>query len=263
MQNVLNQNKGRKDGPINLLLMLRDRWLAVFAFVAVGLLAVVGLNIAMPPSETPNLGLLSKKTEFLQEAHQDYNVLLIGTSKTYRGVDPVLLQQVAERHGCDVRAFNLGFSKLRLAELQHLQAQLSPEMFMDYDLILLSPMAASGIKMANWSSTRVQHFSDWNSYWVSLIDIWHTPMTKTLIRRIYYSGLLTGAFAYRQLGIGRLASAFRGLELGSTEAPSGDLFDGDAIVDFSHHGFVALNDEPSEQFFVRGQEILNDPGHFD
>lgn len=233
------------------------------AFVAVVLGAVVGLNLVIPASEEPNLGILSRKIEHLREAHREYNVLLVGTSRTYRGIDPIQMRRVADRQGCDVRAFNLGVPNLRLTELRHLRDHLSPTMLKDYDLILLTPMAPSRIAKANWSSDRIQHFSDWEGFWVSLIDIWNTPLTNAVPKQLYYSALLSGAFAYRQLGVGRLARSLRGEAPNSADNPSGDLVDGSAIVDFSRQGYVALDDEPSREFIDRGQEIKNNPGYFD
>ena len=213
----------------------------------------------MPPIS----GSFGKRIDYFTEAYQDYNVLFVGTSTTYRGVDPVLLREVAERNGCDVRAFNLGIPKLRLTELRYLQDRLTPEMLKGFDLVLMSPMASSKITVKNWSSNRIQYCSDFRGYWDSLIDIWHTPLTNPVPKQIYYSGLLSGAFAYRQLGIGRLASAFRETTPGSADNPSGDFFDGSSIVDFARHGYVALDDEPSEQFERRGRIILNNPDYFE
>ncbi|MGH1479434.1 MAG: hypothetical protein ACRBM6_12080 [Geminicoccales bacterium] len=263
MQDVIEENNGCKNDSCDLLPMLWDRWPAVIAFVVVGVLAVVGLDVVIPDSEEPSLGILSKKIDHLREAHQNYNVLLIGTSRTYRGIDPIQLRRVTERQGCDVRAFNFGVPNLRLTELRHLREHLSPTMLGDFDLILLTPMAPSKIAKANWSSDRIQHFSDWKGYWVSLIDIWDTPLSNAVPKQLYYSALLTGAFAYRQLGFGRLAKGLRGEAPSSVDNPSGDLVDGSAIVDFSRQGYVALDDEPSQEFIDRGQEIKSNPGHFE
>ncbi|MGI9509294.1 MAG: hypothetical protein ACR2QJ_08095 [Geminicoccaceae bacterium] len=245
------------------MLALQERWLAVVTFAVVTLAAAVGLNVMTPGDDEPNLGMMSKKTAYLRDNYQDYNVLLVGTSRTYRGVDPILLQQVAKQQGCDVRAFNLGIPKLRLTELRHIRDQLPPSALENYDLILMTPLASSKIAMANWSSNRIQYFNDWNGYLVSLIDIWHTPLTNRVPKQIYYSSMLSGAFAYRQLGVGRLAQGLRGPTQGDPDNPSGDAFDGSAIVDFSRHGYVALDDEPSQQFIKRGQAIKDAPGYFD
>ena len=263
MRNEIELNEGRESGLRDLLAVLKDRGLAVIAFVLMGIVAIVSLNVFVPPDDEPNLGLFGRKVDHFVESHQDYNVLLIGTSRTYRGLDPALLQRVAARGGCDVRAFNLGIPKLRLTELRLLSDRLTPGMLKDYDLIVMSPMASSGIVMTNWSSNRIQHFSDWEGYWTSLVDIWHTPLTKGFPKRVYYSALLTGSFAYRQLGIGRLASNLRGTLSGDADNPSGYLFDGSAIIDFSRDGYVALDDEPSQQFAIRGQQIKDDPDYFE
>ncbi|MEM9625896.1 MAG: hypothetical protein AAGA21_06655 [Pseudomonadota bacterium] len=243
--------------------MFRERFWAVLAFFLIGLMAVFGLNMAIPPEDAPDIGQLGKRAEFFTKTYQDYNVLFVGTSSTYRGVDPVLLQEVAARNGCDVRAFNFGIPKLRFTELRYLQERLTPEMLRGFDLIFLAPMASSKIRPNNWSSDRIQYFSDFRGYWDSLVDIWHTPMVNAVPKQIYYSSLLTGAFAYRQLGIGRLADNFHETSLGDDADQGSDVFGGDAIVDFSRHGHVALDDEPSEQFAKRGQIIKDRPGYFD
>ena len=263
MHNVAELNEGRRSSLLDLFRMFRERFSALVAFFLIGLMAVFGLNAVMPSEESPDLGQLSKRAEYFTEAYQNYNVLFVGTSSTYRGVDPVLLQEIAAENGCDVRAFNFGIPKLRFTEVRHLQERLTPEMLKSFDLIFLAPMASSKIRPNNWSSDRIQYFSDFRGYWDSLVDIWHTPMVNAVPKQIYYSGLLTGAFAYRQLGIGRLASSFHETPLGSDANQGDDAFGGDAIVDFSRHGHVALDDEPSEKFAKRGQIIKDRPGYFD
>jgi len=265
MLNVRGIIGGRHQGPRDLFDLLGERGFSALIFIIAGLVAVVGFWIVLPPSESPNLGLLSKKTDHLRAAYDDYNVLLVGTSRTYRGVDPVLLQQVTNDQGCDVRAFNFGISKLRVTELRQLSNQLSPAMLQDYDLILISPLSLSGVAAANWGSNRVLQFTDWEGYRVSLFDVWDAviPGLKGFVRKVHYSFLLSGAYAYRQLGIGRLANMLRGAQANVGDNPSGDLVDGEAIVDFSRHGYVALDDEPSQQFIDRGQKILGNPERFE
>lgn len=237
---------------------------ALVAFMAAILTSIVGINAMLSPADKPVLGLFGKKVEYLREAYDRYNVLFVGTSMIYRAVDPVHLERVAADQGCDVRAFNLGVSKLRLTELRHIQEQLTADMIGDYDLIVLSPMAASGIAAANWPSSRVQHFSDWEGYKTSLIDLWEYPATKRIPRMIQYSSMLTGAFLYRQLGIGRLVSTLEGWPNGlAGNNNTGDVFDGGAVLDFSRHGFVALDDEPDEQFIRRQDGMLNRVDHFE
>lgn len=243
--------------------VLRARTTAVMTFFVVAVISIIGINALLAGSEQPNLGLFGKKVEFLRERHDQFNVLFVGTSSIYRSIDPVVLGEVAKKNGCDVRAFNLGVSKLRLTELRHIKDNLPAEMIGDYDLIVLSPMAASGIKTANWPSSRIQHFSDWQGYKSSLIDLWEYPTTKRAPRVTYYSALLSGAFFYRQLGIGRLTNSFEGWPGATTDNNTGDTFDGGAILDFSRHGFVALDDEPDEQFKRRQDGMIHRVDQFE
>lgn len=248
----------------DLVRMFKSRALAIMSFVLAVLISVLVMDHFLSAGDTPNLGLFGKKVGYLRENHDQYNVLFVGTSSIYRAINPVVLKEVAAGNGCDVRAFNLGVSKLRLTELRHIRDQLSPEMIGNYDLIVLSPMAASGITPANWPSSRIQYFSDWEGYKSSLIDIWEYPMTKRIPKVVYYSSLLTGSFAYRQFGIGRLTSHLPSWSGSAASNETGDAtFDGGAILDFSRDGFVALDDEPHDQFKQRRNGILNNPGHFE
>ena len=263
MSQIIKREKSRFGLNLDLIEMLKARSLAVIAFLAAALVSIIGLDRMLSGDEKPNLGLFSKKVDFLAENHDRYNVLFVGTSMIYRAIDPVVLQRVAADQGCDVRAFNLGISKLRLTELRHIRDQLSADKIGGYDLIVLSPMAASGINVANWPSSRVQHFSDWEGYKTSLIDLWEYPATKRLPRMVYYSALLSGAFMYRQLGIGRLIGSLEGWPGSIANNNTGDVFDGGAILDFSRHGFVALDDEPDEQFVRRQDGMIHAVGHFE
>ena len=263
MSQIIKSGKPSFGLDSDLFRMLRARSWAVVAFLVAALISIVGIDRILLGSEKPNLGLFGKKVDFLVENHDRYNVLIVGTSMIYRAIDPVILQRVAADQGCDVRAFNLGVSKLRLTELRHIRDRLTADMIGNYDLIVLSPMAASGITVANWPSSRVQYFSDWEGYKTSLIDLWELPGTKRIPRFAYYSLLLTGSFAYRQLGIGRLVNSFDGWPGAAADNNTGDVFDGGAILDFSRHGFVALDDEPHEQFKRRQDGMINHVGEFE
>lgn len=265
MIKISEVDEGSHQGARGLLYLLGDRWLAVLAFMVAGLVAIGAFWTLLPPDDSPNLGLLSQKAEHLRAAHDDYNVLLVGTSRVYRGVDPIQLQRAAEGHGCDIRAFNFGVSKLRATELRELKERVTPAMLQGYDLILMSPLSLSGIASANWGSSRIQHFADWEGYWTSLHDIWDAaiPGPKGFLKKVQFSLMLSGSYVYRQLGIGRLAIMLRGGDVRDANSPSGDLFDGDAVVDLSRHGYVALDHEPSDTFLVRGRKILEEPGPFE
>ena len=263
MSQIIKSGKPGFRLELDLFWVLRKRSASLIAFVIAILIAVAAIEMMIAGRSEPNLGLFGKKVEFLKEQHAQYNVLFVGTSMIYRAIDPVVLQETAAENGCDVRAFNLGISKLRLTELRHIEEQLSADMLGGYDLIVLSPMAASGISIANWPSSRVQHFSDWEGYTTSLVDLWEYPATKRIPRMMQYAALLSGAFAYRQLGIGRLASTVEGWPNGAGDNNTGDLFDGGAILDFSRHGFVALDDEPHEQFVQRQYGMLNQVEYFE
>ncbi len=263
MSQIIKNGRSRSVFHSEFLRVFSPKAPAILAFFFAALVSVLVLDHFMSAGESPDLGLFGKKVAYLQEHHDDYNVLFIGTSSTYRAIDPVVLREEAKRQGCDVRAFNLGVSKLRLTELRHIRDQLPASMIGAYDLIVLSPMAGSGIAPANWPSSRIRHFSDWEGYKSSLIDLWEIPTTKRLPKFVYQSALLSGAFAYRQLGIGRLTDHLSGWS-GDTAKGTGDAtFDGGAILDFSRDGFVALDDEPDEQFIQRGEAILNSPETFE
>ncbi len=263
MSQLIKSGKPRFGLDNDLFKALRTRATAVMAFVVFALLSVVGIDRLNSGNDQPNLGLFGKKVDFLRRNHDRFNVLFIGTSTIYRAVDPILLQEVAASKGCDVRAFNLGVSKLRLTELRYIKEQLPARMIGDYDLIVLSPMAASGIEVANWPSSRVQYFSDWAGYKSSLIDLWEYPATKRLPRVFYNASLLTGAFLYNQLGIGDLTNSLEGWPGTAAANTTDDVFDGGALVDFSRHGFIALDDEPDEQFKSRRNAILNNSSRFE
>jgi hypothetical protein len=241
--------------------MLRARALAIAVFALAAVLSVVGLDILTPEDELPSLGMFGKKVEYLRRHHDRYNVLFVGTSTIYRSIDPVALREIAARRGCDVRAFNLGVSKLRLTELRHVRERLPASMLRDYDLIVLSPMTPSGIEVANWPSSRVQYFADWEGYVSSLVDIWEYPTDRQL-KNLYFAVMLTGSHLYELLGIGQLTAGISGWPQAGAGNQTGDLFDGGAILDFSRHGFVALDDEPDEAFRRRADAITRNPAYF-
>ncbi len=109
------------DGPIADL--IRTRAVAIAIFVAVMTASILVLDGISSSDDPPSLGSFSKRVDYFREHHDQYNVLLVGTSMMYRSRDTVLLKDVSSQNGCDIRAFNLGISQLRLTDLRYIRDQ--------------------------------------------------------------------------------------------------------------------------------------------
>jgi len=79
--------------------LIRTRAVAVAIFVVVMTASILALDEILSSDDPPCLGLFSKRVDYFREHHDQYNVLLVGTSMMYRSRDPVMLENVLQHPG--------------------------------------------------------------------------------------------------------------------------------------------------------------------
>jgi hypothetical protein len=82
-------------------------------FAASFALVCVGIGQLLPPVQVP---IVTPKLEWLAEHGDDYDVLLLGTSRTFRQIIPEMLDAELAAAGYPVRSFNLGIDGMRPPE---------------------------------------------------------------------------------------------------------------------------------------------------
>ncbi len=88
---------------IRRLLGLGLRFVVPFLVVSVIARLLIPANPAYPWHPT-----LSAKADHLQTTDEHYDVVLVGDSRAFRGIDPVLLNSELDRLGCPASTYNLG-----------------------------------------------------------------------------------------------------------------------------------------------------------
>src|SRR5262245_31919094 len=89
-------------------------------FVAVFALAAFGLGAISPRQRVP---IVTPKLTWMEENADNYDVLFLGSSRTYRQIIPELFDQLMAEGGKTVRSFNLGVDGMRPPEDTYLLEQ--------------------------------------------------------------------------------------------------------------------------------------------
>lgn len=106
--------------PPALLLQSIGAFLAVFVVVSViiRLLAPPNPDFAWHPT-------FSAKVEHIQTTDEHYDVVFVGDSRTYRGIDPVVLDAELAALGCPASTYNLGTLGMSKFEYDHMMEALA------------------------------------------------------------------------------------------------------------------------------------------
>jgi hypothetical protein len=133
-------------------------------------LAALGLQALAP---APRIAIVTPKLTYLDERGDDYDVLFLGSSRTYRQILPELFDRLMTEAGHPVRSFNLGIDGMRPPE----------------DTFVLEHALKHRRKPLRWV------FVECNPLRLSMRDedrgtlratYWHdTPRTATLFRRAF------------------------------------------------------------------------------
>lgn len=221
--------------------------LAVAAFLA---LAAVQRRALPWPRE---FGLRAK-VEHLARSGARYDVLVVGSSRTYRGVDPAALDAAAAQAGHPVRSFNLALPGMTMFEADRLLRHVLDEG-------LARPRVAL-IEALPWEAGE-----DWarNAFSARSVQ-WHTPAHTALAiaalgrePRTSTARRLALAFAHVRAAAWALSSHGQGPRWLGADA---DPYAPDARTIARGAGFVALEDASRPSVPRRHAAFLADPGAY-
>ena len=125
----------------------------------------------------PNALGLATKVEYF-EAHKDeYDLVVIGSSRSARGVDSVLVEEELARHGIEARTFNLAVGGMRTFEQD----------FVLHEILDMRPARLKWVLFEGGPvgmGLREDHvFRNPNNLWTTRGVFWHTPESTAKVLR--------------------------------------------------------------------------------
>jgi hypothetical protein len=214
----------------------RDWWPAtlvgVVAFVLTGLL----LGLAAPtPEGDPRIAVLSQKLEHLRRHGDDFDLLLVGSSRFHYSIDPALLDAEAARQGCRISSYNMGVQGLNPPELRHLLAELAAIRRPRWQWVLLERLPEPGGSFFERGTNRASWaMRDLDDLRIGLTSILTAP--NRFLIRAYDATHMLGLFVYNRLGIGQLGGLIG--RPSDAELPTDGY-----LVDLSRRGYVPMEEE--------------------
>ncbi len=154
-------------------------------------------------SEPPYIEVLSEKFEDLAASGDQYDLIFLGTSETFRHVNPAVVDEELAACGLDIRTLNFGVPALQEPEFRYMVERLLAERpeRLRY-VVVQDPLRAEG-QLSNMLSDRGRYFRGWDRLDDTVRDaVCYTGTTAGKARRVVNNAQ---AVMQEQLGVGRLA----------------------------------------------------------
>jgi hypothetical protein len=202
---------------------------AAAAFLGVGFALSAFTQAASPPPEIP---VLSPKLAHLLERAGDYDLVLLGDSRTFRGIDPTRLDVELERRGCPARSFNAGVSALHPIELIDFLERLAEGGAKPLPHLLIQDVQPVDASMTNLRSRRQMYFARVGNLPLAFRSIRASNLSP--FGKFESGAKVSIATLYSHLGTGQLGHLLNP-GISGREPDSGALFE--------QRGFVSLETE--------------------
>jgi hypothetical protein len=194
----------------------------------------------------PYVRIVSEKLAYLAEHPDDYDILMVGSSRVYRQISPAAFDRVLAEAGYPLRSFNLGIGAAKVPEVSFLLKRLAREQKIRPRYILVDPDGLyASIAEVNTNRQREIY--------------WHErPETKLALQSLEEDELLTRttqaqrhirARIFNQLGYGRLRGFLVGVLRSGTEREQILGERGDGFVPYTTRGAEKF-ERQRHQFFL-------------
>lgn len=215
-------------GPVGVML------LGLLAFVACG--SIVSFAYRQTAGE-PYIEVMSEKLEDLAANGDQYDLIFLGTSETFRHVNPAVVDEELAACGLDIKSMNLGVPALQEPEFRYMVDKLLAERpeRLKY-VVVQDPLRAEGV-LSNMLTDRGRYFRGWEHLGDTARDAvcyTGTPMGKA--KRALNN---TQAVVQEQLGVGRLSQ----LSFPSVSGPQGVLSYDERYR--AHDGYWPVDEDPN------------------
>ncbi|MEM0987209.1 MAG: hypothetical protein AAGJ32_13260 [Pseudomonadota bacterium] len=189
-----------KDTPVITKASLRAAVLGIFCFVLVGV-GVSTLYRANTPM--PEIAVLSEKVEDYAQRDTTPDIVFLGSSQTFRHINPAIVDQTLAACGIVAESYNFGVPALRHPELEYIAGQVLTAAERPRLVVVQNPIRAETV-FSNMMSERGRHFRGGAFTDAALEDVRCYTGTRMGQARSFLNTLR--AMAAEFLGLGRLAS---------------------------------------------------------
>lgn len=180
----------------------------------------------------PDVPEIERRLEALASVAATTDVILLGGSRSFRGLDPAQIDAEAARAGCTFTSFNLGISGLNRLEQARILGSLARMPRLGARWLVLEALPAVAMTEANRGGARERALTTPDQFWPAVREVWDHPALAASQRIERLMGVLRG-FASGLSGSGSLAR----LVFGEPAI--------DAASFSASRGFQALDDDPS------------------
>jgi hypothetical protein len=129
---------------------------------AVVMAFVVGQVVRALPGSAAHPSLLEQKLNYIQTTSDRFDVLFIGTSHVYRGIDHSSFDATVASHGPTVRSLNLGIAGMTLWEMEQLVGALERRGMLGARTVVLEALYVD-VNPDNWANDRTMAVQDVNT----------------------------------------------------------------------------------------------------
>ncbi len=173
-----------------------------FAFV-IGFITIAGVIHVVTDMYAPkaHIGLIEDKRQILETEAQDYNLIFLGTSQTFRNINPEI---VSKNTQCNFKAYNAGVPGLTLEELDdYVQTLKKTADIKKPRLIVFADPLPPKPKFDAALNDRTQAYTSINNLKTRFKNVWSLP--EPIWKRIALGGFVGTSQLYNALNIGRLS----------------------------------------------------------
>jgi hypothetical protein len=227
----------------------RQPWKVFMAIllVIIGFLAAsqfISVNFPKTVS-TLDIPALDRKLEDIKLNGSKYDFVFLGSSRVFRGINPVEIDAQARRQGCDIKTYNFGIAGLSILEQKYILDKLHAS-GIEIGTIVVEPYSVTIRDFSNFISDRRRYFYSWENLTALIGDQDTMPdNAKTKVRRKRLAYLLYG-FLQEQTGFGRL-----GHMLFPRQSRYGGTWDSTIS-----RGYKPLDEETARNFKRRSKQFV-------
>ncbi|MGL4499258.1 MAG: hypothetical protein ACRCU2_09395 [Planktothrix sp.] len=208
-----------------------------------------------PDSDIPlDIPVISSKLKHFAEYKDEYSVIFIGSSRTYRHIMPDLFDSVVAREGYQIKSFNLGIQSLSLTEAHFYLNKVLDMSPNNLKWVFIEYLDGLVVRSENFSTSREIYWHTWDQSWFVINIILKSDYNLPLKFKAIYSHLIPLMYHLTNTGLG--SNFIQQLFLGDYQEkvidkvnPTGPLRD----------GFLSLEEEAKtdESYQIRHQDYLN------
>lgn len=201
--------------------------------------------------------LINDKFKGLAAQSDSVNTIFLGSSATYRGIDPVLFDKEMKKLGISTNSFNVGIPGINMLEMHYVLEEILRMDLPRWQTIILEVSDYSPeLVEINIDSWRTIYYHDARHTASAFTAIWTS--THSIKDKLRMTGERLSIFSKRFFRVGEAQHIYRILAHKSDQLQMKDL---DKYL--AYNGFLCLEDEPDKSVNKRLAHFLSPEGQQD